>query len=101
MVEYRKQARKHCEKEAVMEAVIAADSILPGVADSTHAIQQLWASAYTTLAETYSLDDMYFSTPDIVEEQSLEQEYQAYVTAPLSLVRTDTLRIWEVCDLWW
>ena len=97
MVEYREWARKHHEKEAV----IAANSTLPGVADSTHAIQQLQAPAYTTLAEMYSLDDMYFSTPDIVEEQSLEQEYQAYVTAPLSLARTDTLRIWEVCDLWW
>ena len=101
MVEYREQARKHHEKEGVTEAIIAADSTLPGVADSTHVIQQLWASAYTSLAETYGLDDMYFSTPDSVEEQLPEQEYQAYVTAPLSLVGADTLRFWEVCDLWW
>ena len=99
MVEYCKRARKHCEKKAVMEAVIAADSTLPGVADSTHAIQQFQAPVYTTLVETYGLDDMYFSTLDSVKEQLLEQEYQVYVTAPLSLAGTDTLRFWEVCDL--
>ena len=101
MVEYREWARKHREKEAVTEAVTAADSTLPGVADSTHAIQQLQAPAYTTLVEMYSLDDMYFSTPDSIEEQLPEQEYQAYVTALLSPAGTDTLRFWEVCDLRW
>ena len=99
MVEYPEWARKCHEKEAVTEAVIAADSTLPGVTDSTHVIQQLRAPAYTTLVETYGLDDMYFSTPDSIEEQLPEQEYQAYVTALLSPAGTDTLRFWEVCDL--
>ena len=48
MVEYPEWARKCHEKEAVTEAVIAADSTLPGVTDSTHVIQQLRAPAYTT-----------------------------------------------------
>ena len=87
--------------EAAQEAGVAADSTLPGVADSTHAIQQPQPPTYTTLAETYSLDDMHFSTPDNVEQQLPEQEHQDYVTVPLSTVGTDTLIFWEVHDLQW
>ena len=75
--------------EAAQEAGVAANSTLPGVADSTHAIQQPQPPTYTTLAETYSLD------------QLPEQEHQAYVTVPLSTVGTDALRFWEVHDLQW
>ena len=101
MVEYHEQARKCHEKEAAEEAAVAADLASPDVIDSTHIIQQSWPPAYTTLAEMYSLEDMDFSTPDNVEEQSLEQEYQSYVTAALLKAGTDTLKFWEVHDLQW
>jgi len=31
-------------------------------------------------------------------EQTIEQEYQTYVVAPLSPKGTNTLKFWEVCD---
>jgi hypothetical protein len=57
------------------------------------------APAYLSLAEEYGLTDMQFATPEDVEGQTLEQEYQSYVTAPLSKPGTDMLKFWEVSNL--
>jgi len=57
------------------------------------------APAYRSLAEEYGLTDMQFATPEDVEGQTLEQEYQSYVTAPLSKPGTDMLKFWEVGNL--
>ena len=52
--------------------------------------------AYAYLAEQYRLTDMQFGTPEDVDEQTLEQEYQSYVTAAPSKQGTDMLKFWEV-----
>jgi len=55
--------------------------------------------AYTSLAQQYGLpDDMYFATPDSLEEQTVEEEYRSYVTASISPPGTNILKFWEVCD---
>jgi hypothetical protein len=52
---------------------------------------------YTSLVAKYGLDDM-----DIGEsegnEQTIEQEYQAYIMAPLSSKTVNILKFWEVGD---
>jgi len=53
---------------------------------------------YGSLAEEYRLTDMQFVTPEDVEGQTLEQEYQSYVTG-LSKPGTDMLKFWEVGNL--
>lgn len=51
---------------------------------------------YMSLAAQYDLeDDMSIGAPGS-QEQSIEQEYQAYITAPLSQKRTPILKFWEV-----
>ena len=52
--------------------------------------------AYTNLADQYGVTDMQFATPESVEEQTIEQEFQSFVTVPLSLRRTNMLKFWEV-----
>jgi hypothetical protein len=54
--------------------------------------------AYASLAEQYGLTDM-FGTPEDVDGQTLEQEYQAYVTAALSKQGTVMLKFWEAHNL--
>jgi hypothetical protein len=55
--------------------------------------------AYTSLAQQCGLlDDMYFATPDSLEEQTVEEEYRSYVTASISPPGTNILKFWEVCD---
>lgn len=53
--------------------------------------------AYMSLAAQYDLeDDMTIGASGGAQEQSIEQEYQAYITAPLSTQKTDILKFWEV-----
>jgi hypothetical protein len=53
--------------------------------------------AYTTIAEQYGLQDMHFeSASGSGEDQSVKQEFQAYVTAPLSPLLTNILKHWKV-----
>ena len=52
--------------------------------------------AYINLADQYGVMDMQFATPESVEEQTIEQEFQSFVTAPLSPRGTNTLKFWEV-----
>ena len=50
-----------------------------------------------SLAERYGLGaDMNFTGPQNPHDQTIEQEYQSYVTAPLSADGTNTLKFWEV-----
>src|ERR1700683_2080457 len=62
-------------------------------------IEPTAAPAYTHLAQKYGLTDMWLGASQDTEAQTLEQEYQSYVTAPLSVEGTDMLRFWEVCNL--
>ena len=54
------------------------------------------APKYMSLAAQYGLlDDM--DIGDLGQsEQTIDQEYQAYMTAPCSLKNTDPLKFWEV-----
>jgi hypothetical protein len=53
---------------------------------------------YFSIADKYGIDDM-----DIGEsgesEQTVEQEYQVYITAPLSSKTVNILKFWEVGGL--
>jgi hypothetical protein len=54
--------------------------------------------AYMSLAAQYGLsDDMDIGRP-AGNEPTIEQEYQAYVTAPPSPKDVDLLKFWEVSD---
>jgi|SRR5882762_5027880 len=54
------------------------------------------APSYMSLAEAYGLTNMQIGTSDDVEGQTVEQEYQAYITTALSKPGTDMLKFWEV-----
>lgn len=54
--------------------------------------------AYTTLGEQYGLaDDMHIAGPNIQDQQTIEQEFQAYITSPVSNAATNIIKFWEVC----
>jgi hypothetical protein len=55
--------------------------------------------AFTHLAQNFGLADMQLGASWDSEAQTLEQEYQSYVTAPLSIEGTDLLRFWEVRNI--
>jgi hypothetical protein len=48
------------------------------------------------LDEQYGLDDMFDDAGEPTQQQTLEEEYAAYVNAPLSLKGTQMLPYWEV-----
>jgi hypothetical protein len=56
------------------------------------------APAYMDLANQYGLEDMDFEVADDEDEQTLEQEYQSYVTGKLSKPGTNILGYWGVSD---
>lgn len=51
--------------------------------------------AYMSLAEQYGLEDD-MDVGSSANTQSVEQEYQAYITAPLSSKKVDIVKFWEV-----
>lgn len=54
---------------------------------------------YMTLAAQYGLDDdmdVGASGPGDTNKQTVEQEYQAYITAPLLPKNVNILKFWEV-----
>jgi hypothetical protein len=53
------------------------------------------APKFTTLASRYGMTDMRLldASPEV---QTVEQEYQAYITGALSPHTTDLLKFWEV-----
>jgi hypothetical protein len=50
------------------------------------------------LAAQYGLSDMEFESSEDVQGQTMEQEYQSYVTAAPSKAGTDMLKFWEVSN---
>ena len=61
-------------------------------------IEPTVAPAYMHMAQKYGLADMQLGASRDHDAQTLEQEYQSYITAPLSFEGTDTLRFLEVCN---
>lgn len=51
---------------------------------------------YMSLAAQYGLEDDMTIGHSGAQEQTVEQEYQAYITAPLSPVKMPILKFWEV-----
>lgn len=55
---------------------------------------------YMTLAAQYGLgDDMDITGSGATNEQTIGQEYQGYITAPLSKKDVDILKFWEVSNI--
>jgi hypothetical protein len=54
---------------------------------------------YMSLAAQYGLDDDMDIGDSSANMQTIEQEYQAYITASLSPKTVDILKFWEVDDL--
>jgi hypothetical protein len=52
--------------------------------------------AYMELAARYGLHDMIIGDPDDSPQQTVEDEYHSYVTAPLSPKKVSSLKFWEV-----
>jgi hypothetical protein len=52
---------------------------------------------YMTLAHQYGIADEMEIGESSETTQSIEQEYQAYITSPLSPKNVDILKFWEVC----
>jgi hypothetical protein len=79
MQEYRQNVTTAAETDE-----LASSSVDPG-------------PAYMSLAEQYGLsDDMEIGDPGSRCQATIEQEYQSYITAPLSPQSTDILKFWEV-----
>jgi hypothetical protein len=81
MLEYREQKRKDAA---------ASSAPPPPVAPRPKR-----APAFMSLAERYGLSDMDFADTEDTEEQTVEQEYQSYVTASLSPKGTNIVTFWE------
>jgi hypothetical protein len=57
---------------------------------------------YMSLGQQYGLsDDMEIGRSGSRCQATIEQEYQAYITAPLSLQSVDILKFWEVSYMAW
>jgi hypothetical protein len=85
MVEYRERNNK--EGPAPTPGADAAD-----VADPVE------AAKYLAIAAKYGIDDMEIGE-SMGNEQTIEQEYQAYITAPLASKAINILKFWEVGNL--
>ncbi|KIM83096.1 hypothetical protein PILCRDRAFT_69854, partial [Piloderma croceum F 1598] len=56
--------------------------------------------AFQSLAQRYGLGtDMNFASPNSSDDQSIDQEYQSFITAPFSAQGTNTLKFWESSQL--
>ena len=83
MIEYHKWAKERL-------------GATPAVTNVTNPIRSTGTLGYMSLAEAYGLKDMQIGASDDIEGQSVEQEFQAYVTTALSKPGTDILKFWEV-----
>jgi hypothetical protein len=52
---------------------------------------------YYSIAAQYGLDMDIGASEGV--EQTIDQEYQAYITAPLVARKVNILKFWEVCDI--
>ena len=84
MAEYREQ---------VKERLGAA----PVVANVTNPVRST-TLGYMSLAEAYGWKDMQIGVSDDIEGQTVEQKFQAYVTAALLKPGTNSLKFWEVSN---
>ena len=80
MREYRERDAQNHDEAPSVDATPPRTAALPG---------------YMSLAKHYGLTDMALGGSRR-NEQSLSQEYQAYVTAALSPIEVDILKFWEV-----
>jgi hypothetical protein len=71
-------------------ATMLGEESVPAAGPSTSAVP-----AYMLLVAQYGIADMEIGNPDI-HDQTVEQEYQVYITAPLSPNTIDILKFWEV-----
>ena len=71
-------------------ATILGEESVPAAGPSTSVVL-----AYMSLVAQYGITDMEIGNPGICD-QSVEQEYQAYITAPLSPKTMDILKFWKV-----
>jgi hypothetical protein len=79
---------KYREKAHIPNEVSYFSETLPSAKD---------VPAYMSLAAQYGIDnDMDFGNSGQDEQQTIDQEYQAYVTASCSPKGTDILKFWEV-----
>jgi hypothetical protein len=63
---------------------------------STNLVTATWGLSYILLAAQYRLpDDMEISGTGS-HQATIKQEFQSYITAPLSLKSMDILKFWEV-----
>ena len=68
----------------------------PAVTNITNPVCSTSTPGYMSPVEVYGLKDMQIGASDDVEGQTVEQEFQAYVTAALSKPGADILKFWEV-----
>lgn len=53
-------------------------------------------AGYENLTKQYGLPDMEIVDPMDQEEQTVEQEYQAYITSPVAPTGTCSIKFWQV-----
>jgi hypothetical protein len=89
MTEYRERARAR----AVADGVSAPPPVGHNVVQSNQ------APSLDSLMRDYGLtNEMDITACENANEQTIEQEFQSFVTAPLSPKGTSTLKFWEVCE---
>jgi hAT family C-terminal dimerisation region len=87
MTEYRERARAR----AVAAGVSASPFVGHNVAHQ--------APSLDSLMRDYGLtNEMDITTHENANDQTIEQEFQSFVSAPLSPKGTSTLKFWEVCE---
>ena len=86
---------EYCEC-ARARAVAAGVSASPFIGHNV--VQSNQAPSLDSLMRDYGLtNEMDISTRENANEQTIEQEFQSFVTAPLSPKGTSILKFWEVC----
>lgn len=92
MLEYREKATRCCEEEQDEEEPLL-DESSPNLGDSGHTNSEAWMS----LAKQYRIEaEMGIGNHD-ENTQTVDEEYNAYVTAQCSRLGTDILSFWSVC----
>ncbi|OBZ73092.1 Zinc finger BED domain-containing protein 4 [Grifola frondosa] len=77
----------------------ASEDIVAGIQGEDSRMDRNDHDAWTMLASQYGLDDMEIEgSATTHEEQTVEQEYSAYTTAPLSAKGTDIIKFWEISE---
>jgi hypothetical protein len=54
------------------------------------------APTFTRLADKYGMSDMRITDQSSLQAQTIEQEFQAYITSQLSTDGTNLMKFWEV-----